>query len=163
MATPKGKRLTFALCALAFVLVAGGALWRQREIRERWHLWRLETGDEKAKIAAMVALGELKSTRALPELAKVLAGDSDPLGLAALAAGSAIGPEAAEVLFEHVQMLEGRATRSFMHAWAWSALLALRERTRGAGSDVRAAHIAPRAATVRRATRSNRVESHIGR
>lgn len=103
----RGKAIAFwsAWICLA-VLTAAGFVFKDR-IREEYWLWKLEKGDKAETEQAAIALGKLKSVRAVPELIRMARFPTerlDPVNfLAANTALSQIGPAAVPGL---VQLLE---------------------------------------------------------
>ena len=83
----KKKRFTILIVAAGLLVVAGSTPIVFQQILVQWYLWKLESTDEEARRAAAEKLGQLRSTRAVQPLARILqqeAGKPPPLHYSAV-------------------------------------------------------------------------------
>ena len=90
----KGKILAFSVVVIGLLVLALAVFGYRESLLEGWHIHRLKTGDEKARIEAVTRLGDLRSERAVPRIVALVKTD-DAYGRAALGALTRIRGEKA--------------------------------------------------------------------
>jgi tetratricopeptide (TPR) repeat protein len=106
MVSSRGKRFALGAVTLGALALGVSSLVFWRDLEERWYLRKLESGAPVAKGNAARRLGEIHSLRAIPAFQKALEGAGEELQKEIVKASKQIGPEAAPVVFQVVQVAD---------------------------------------------------------
>ncbi len=78
MSVRKGRLFALAAASAGLITLLGAGLASNGFLVEQWWLYRLQSGGEAEKRAAIAKLGEMRSVRAIPRLIKLLDDSFDP-------------------------------------------------------------------------------------